>query len=299
MFRFNLHIPPRFYDEAGSTAGGTGSGPATLAPAASSSAASTPAAGTSPASATGTTTPPASGTTPPATPAPDDLADGNWKELRTRYEAQKAEIATLKSQSTQAAAVTTHAQNLAKTLGYTDQDFAEAFTADPVKTLSILNQEAAARPASDPNAPPDKGDLTKQIEDAVNAKLTPIQEFQNRQTTEVAMTKYNTTVDGLIKADPILATAPPEIVDIVKDYMEEYFSTQPEILLAMKTKGDFSSVPDTLKFVVGRLHGGFKAWLAKSGPQQATGTGAPAAPNGKFSLDDIINDPSVLGKQYK
>jgi hypothetical protein len=298
-FLFNLGLI-RLLDVAGSEAGGGAAGTPAPASTTSQPAASTPAAG-------GTPSPSPSGTQqadqPTTTTQPaDDLQDGNWRELRSRYDSQKTEIAALKAQANpQAAAVVTHAQSIAKTLGYTDADFNEAFLADPVKTLEILTSEQAAK--AQPGAQSvDQGqstDLTRQIEDAVNQRLTPIQEFQNRQQTEVAMQKYETTLGDAIKADPILSTAPPEIVEIVKDYLGEYFSTQPQILLAMKTKGDFTAVADALKFTAGRLHSGFKAWLAQTNPQSTTGTTPAARTGGKLTLDQIINDPGVLGAQYR
>ena len=39
--------------------------------------------------------------------------------------------------------------------------------------------------------------LGKQIQDAIDAKLGPVQAFQNRQATDVAMQKYETTVSDL------------------------------------------------------------------------------------------------------
>jgi hypothetical protein len=189
---------------------------------------------------------------------------------------------------------------MAKDLGYTDADFSEAFTADPVKTLQILAEEHAARQSAEPQGQQPQGtDLSKQIQDAIDAKLGPVQAFQNRQATDVAMQKYETTVSDLCKADPILKDAPDEIVSIVKDYLGEYFSTQPAILQAMKQSHDFSAVPEALKFVVGRLHSGFKAWLAKSGGAPPPAASAAARPNGKFTLDQIIDDPGVLGDNYK
>lgn len=305
MFRSNLFIPLRLYDMAGSGAGG-GTGAASTPSATPSSTSSSASAASTPAASTPAASAPASSSTPAtpgaATPTADDLQDGNWRELRTRYESQKAQIADLTARSTAAAAVHTHAQQLSKTLGYTDQDFADAFAADPVKTLQILESEAAAKPSASATPqgqqPPD---LNKQLEDMVNQRLTPIQDFQNRQATEVAMTKYESTMDGLIKADPIISTAPPEVVSLVRDYLGEYFSTQPQILLAMKTKGDYSAVPDAFKLVAGRLHSAFKSWLSKSqGGGSSTSASTAAAPKGaRPSLDDIINDPGVLGAQYK
>lgn len=287
-------------DAAGSGAVGAGTGPAPSAPpSAAPPAASTPASGS-------TTPPPPSGTSnepppsgQPQTPQPDDLQDGNWRELRQRYEAQKAQIAQLTSQSTAVSQIASHAQGLAKQLGYTDQDFAEAFSSNPLRTLEILQKEAGQQQLEQPQPSPD--DLNSKLEAMVKAKLDPIAEFQNRQATEVAMGKYESTLDTTIKTDPILSQAPDEVVSIVKDYLGEYFSTQPEVLLAMKTKGDFSMVADSVKFVAGRLHSAFKSWLAKSNGQTTVGAQPPVSgkPNGRPTLDQIIADPSILGPQYK
>lgn len=292
----------RLLNTAGTLPGGAGSGPAT--PAASTAPSPTPAAST-PAVALPASTP---GTPNPADPNPasqtptqDDLQDGNWRELRSRYEAQKAEIATLKANSNPAAAAAiTQAQSMAKTLGYQDADFMEAFTKDPVRTMQILAEESASR-QNQPN--PQDGqapDLNKQIEDAINAKLSPFQEVQNRQATEAAMVKYEQNFTQFVSSDPILKDAPQEVVDVVKDYLGEYFSTQPQILIAMKTKGDFTAMNEAIKFTSGRLHSAFKSWLAKTNgsPTSSNGSPAPRAP-GKLTLDQIINDPGVLGDQYK
>lgn len=279
-----------------SVPGGAGSGPA---PAPSPTPAAPTPAVAPPASTPGT---PAPESTPgtPQTPAQDDLQDGNWRELRSRYDQQKAEIAALKANSNPAAAAAvTRAQSMARDLGYQDADFTEAFTKDPVRTMQILAEEAQAKAASGQQQPQDGSpDLNKQIEEAINAKLSPFQEQQNRANTDAAMVKYEQNFTQLAAADPILKEAPPEVIELVKDYLGEYFSTQPGILVAMKTKGDFTAMNDAMKFVSGRLHSAFKSWLNKTGNTAAS---SPTAPNGKgkITLDQIINDPGVLGKQYR
>ena len=195
----------------------------------------------------------------------------------------------------------TDAQSLAKTLGYADADFNEAFLANPIKTLEILSAEQAAKAAAGDHNQQPSGDLAKQIEDQVKAQLTPFQEQQNRQATEAAMVKYEQNLTTLISADPVLKEAPQEVLDVVKDYLGEYFASQPQILLAMKTQGDFSAMQDAVKFTSGRLHSAFKAWLAKTSLQPGQSGTAPVGsrPNGRPTLDEIINDPGVLGAAYK
>ena len=134
-------------------------------------------------------------------------------------------------------------------------------------------------------------------------------EFVNNQMTEAAMTKYDTTLNDSITADPILASAPNEIKEIVKDYLGEYFASQPEIMLGFKQKGDFAPVKEAVTYIAGRLQAGFTAWLKVNNQtggfqgrqqqgQQGQGNGQGQG-NKRPTLDDIINDPSVLGGQYE
>lgn len=286
--------------------GGSGSPPPAPTAAPSPTPASTPGGSPAPSpSATPSPTPAASGSPTTTTPTPaDDFQDGDWRTMRTRYDSQKAEIATLKSQSGSYTKVHSQAQGMAKTLGYTDQDFTDAFSTDPVKTLSLLSQEMSERQSTTqaPSGQPSSQDLAAQIAAETQRQIAPINSIVNRQVTEAAMTRYNQTVDGLLTANPVLKDAPPEVTSIVKDYLGEYFSTQPSILLAMKEKGDFSMVPDAVTLVANRLHAAFRSWASKTQPPQPGGAppanGLPSG-NKKFSLDDFIERPEVLGDRYK
>lgn len=309
----------RLFNTAGMPVSGVGGGSGTPSPIPSPSPtpsptpASTPGTGGSPAaspSATPGQSAPGSTTPPTQTPTPDDIVDGDWRTMRTRYTEQKNQIAQLTAQSASLSKVHSQAKEMAVSLGYTDQDFTDAFATDPIRTLELLGQETRERAASQPRgqqpAPGSTiqpGDLAAQIAAEAQRQIAPINNIVNRQITEAAMTRYNQTLDQHISADPILKDAPPEITSIVKDYLGEYFSSQPAILLAMKEKGDFSAVPDALKFVSNRLHSGFKAWLAKSAPPQPGGAppvnGLPAPGGKKPTLDDFINSPELLGDRYK
>lgn len=242
-------------------------------------------------------------------PDPSDPAYGNWKALRDTLQNERTRAAGLETQLQTFTQLRTGAQTLAKTLGYDDADFTEAFNADPAGTILILRQEEAAARQSGQRGGQQQGqqgnqqDLQDQIRDLVRKETAPVTAQVNQQITEAAMVKYEQNLTTAITADPVLKNAPPEVHDIVKDYLGEYFASQPQVLLAMKTKGDFSAIPEAVKYISGRLNTAFAKWLAHNNAGGRPSQTSPALqrPNGgaKITLDDIINDPAVLGAQYK
>jgi len=243
-------------------------------------------------------------------PNASDPAYGNWKLMRESLQNERTTRAGLETQLQTYNTVKTAQQTLATQLGFTKEDFDAAWKADPIKTaMAIAEAQAEAQRTGQSGRGDDKPDLDKMVRDAVSKATKPANDFVNTQMAEAAMTKYNTTVTEAITADPIFKAAPPEVHQLAKDYLEEYFAGQPDILLAMKTKGDFSSVKEAVSYISGRLHTAFQSWLKHSnstggfgGDRQGQGNGGQGMGNGQGkrpSLDDIINDPSVLGSQYK
>lgn len=236
-------------------------------------------------------------------PNSSDPAYGNWKALRDQHNAAKTRVTELEGQVGSFTKLQTSAQTIATSLGYTVEDFAEAFAADPIKTIALLQQqqaEAAARQGQQQQ----QGDKSIQdlVKEAVEAQTKPVSEFVNTRMTETAMAKYESTLGDAIKADAIISTAPAEVQELVKDYLGEYFASQPEVLAAMKTKGDYSAVQPALAYISGRLHTAFTKWLSSTNGASQTGaqqTAVQANRSGRRpSLDDIIADPGVLGSQY-
>jgi hypothetical protein len=245
-------------------------------------------------------------------PNESDPAFGNWKALRDQATGYRTRVSELEGQTQTWTQIQTKASTLATTLGYTPEDFQAAFKADPMKTLAVLAQEEATRQGrqgQDGNGrrQEDGQDLDGKIKKMVENATKPANEFVNRQMSEAAMVKYETALTENITADPILKNAPPEVHDIVKEYLGEFFSTQPEVLLGFKMKGDYTPVKEAVTYIAGRLQGAFSAWLKANnqtgGFQQGNGTGQQGSQQGrtnaKVTLDQIIDDPSVLGSQYK
>lgn len=302
----------RLLDAAGSGAGGAGGSGAAAPPAAvatqtppASSAVSTPA------GQSGTPPTPQAGQQQQSQTPPDPIDNGqqNWKALRDTLTNERTRAAGLETQLQTYTTLRTGASTIATQLGYSEADFQEAFNADPVGTITILRQEQAAARSQGQQGNGQQGqqgsqpDLQQQIRDMVKQETAPVTQQVNQQITEAAYTKYETNLAAAITADPVLQNAPPEVHDIVKDYLEEYFASQPQVLLAMKMKGDFSAVPEAVKYISGRLNTAFTKWLAHNNTGGRPSTGPAATPTrqggGKLTLDDIINDPGVLGAQYK
>ncbi len=292
-------------DAAGSEAGGGAGTPSTPAAASTtpqsvSTPASTPGSGSQPSSSPNGN-PDTPGQQPPAVdPNINDPAYGNWKAMRDRQQALQADLQTAQSQLQQWQGLTTEATTLATKLGYDQADFEAAFKQDPIRTLQILREEANRQPGQqDPNRQD-----PNTIQDLIRREMEPINSVVNQQITEAAMTKYNTAVTDSLKADPILKDAPESVHSMVRDYLDEYLAAQPQIVQAMKFKGDYSAIKEATTFLAGRLHTAFTDWVNSrngGGQQQPSfSTNRSPAPTGKRpTLDEIINDPSVLGAQYK
>lgn len=279
-------------------------------------------------SATPPTPAPAPGTpapSPGSQPVTDDIAsiqDGNWKELRSKAQQYRDKAAVLDTLGIDTAelpdvakaftAIRTEAQTLAKDVmgtDYDEADFKAAFAKDPAGLIAILRAEKAKGPAAPPPAarPGESAtDYAQRIKDEVALQTKPYTEHINRQISEQVVAKIGTETATAL--DAALPGAPPEVRDLVMDYVAEYLSSpeQSKLIVAMKARGDYSSVAETTKLVAGRLQTAFQKWVAsetartggRSTARHASPV-APSAPGGKRpSLDEIINDPGVLGPAY-
>ena len=304
-----------FRDGEASAAAGGGS------PAASAASQAAPPAAP-PASATGipsTTPPPAAASTPPPV---DDIQQGNWQQLRAKYDAAQARAKALDAfgvpedrigtVATQYKAIMTTVNTLGKELGYEDADLAEAFATDPVKTLSLLQQEKAEAEAeaARANATQRPGesneDFMARVRDMVRKEMEPATKHINQQITDAVMAKVDTTFDAAFKA--ALPDAPAEVRSLIEDYVYESLQHSKDNVAAMRNNGDFSSVETQVQFVAGRLKDVFAKWVAHEQTRTQNGrprvgdssTGTTQQQNGKRpSLDDMINDPGLINAKYR
>lgn len=285
-----------------------------------------PASGGAPAGGGGSSTPTGttqSGTTQSGTPAatgdgtqtaaakPDDIPNGDWRTLRTKYDERGTKLdayqklgddptkleAGLKVYTT----LRTNSWTAAKQLGYQEADFDDAFAANPEKTIEILRQQAAEQQRNGTQPNPDGKKLEDTVRDLVAQQTKPFNEHINKQMTEAALTRYNNEFNTLIAADPVLKDAPSEVHQLVRDYLEENLIHNPQRLEGMKLRGDYGFLKDDVTLVANRLQDVFTKWQTKTqgrGPSTLPGV----RPNGaakKPTLDEMIADPSVLGDKYR
>lgn len=305
---------------AATTGGGSATTTSTAAPGTTASTA-TPAPST-PASQTGTPAPttPAASTTGTTDP---EVQDGNWKQLRDAYGKYKSRAEVLDSLGIPDAdlpgvaknwtTISTKAATMAKALGYEDSDFKTAFEQDPLATLQLLQSETAtaaestrtpAATTTETRRPGEtQAEFDARIDALVEARTKPFTEHINKQISDQTVAKIGTELTAAMDAD--LPGAPVEIRDIVKDYVEEYLAGQPAILSKMKTSQDFAVVKETVNFVTGRLKSAFAAWVKAettrtSGRPATAATPAAVRPaTGRYTLDQMIEDPSLIGEAYK
>jgi hypothetical protein len=265
----------------------------------------TPSTGGTPATSTG------DGSTPTAQPT-DGIKDGDWRTLRQKYNEAQTKLANytklgddpakLETSLKTYTGLRTNSWTAAKQLGYQEADFDEAFAADPEKTIQILRQQAAEAQVHGNQPNPDGKKLEDTVRDLVAQQTKPFNEHINRQMTEQAMTRYNNEFTSLVASSPILKDAPSDVVDLVRDYLEERLTHDSQRLEGMKLRGDYAFLKDEVTFVANRLQTVFSNWLTKTQGRAGGGNMPGVRPNGvakKPTLDDMINEPSVLGDKYK
>lgn len=274
----------------------------------------TPPAAVTPPSGTTTVTPPADGSST-VTPA-DDIKDGDWRTLRTKYDTAKTRAAILDNlglpdtELTGAVgvfkAIHTEVTTLAKELGYTDEaDVKAAFEKDPAGILAVLRKEKAEK-AAQTQVPQRTGETTvdydKRIADEVAKQTKPYTEHINKQISDAVTAKIGTEFHTAFTT--ALPDAPQTLRDLVEDYVTEHLVGNTDALVAMKTKGDYAAVSDAVKMVAGRLKSVFADWVKseskRSGNSRMTAdptTGLPVTK--RPTLDDMINDPGLINEKYR
>lgn len=238
------------------------------------------------------------------------------RERLTTAEQKTALLSTLEGYSEtdlpvawkQFRAVTTEIQTLGAELGYTPDELKAAIDADPVFALSELRKaKAEAAPPPPPKPGESQVDYDKRIADEVAKQTKPYTEHINRQISDAVEAKIHTEFTRVY--DAVLPNTPPEVRGLVQDYVEEYLASPAakNQIIAMKARGDYSSVETVVTTVAARLKDVFTKWTAAE--QTRTGRGTPSTPgapsptapnaNGRFTLDQIIENPGVLGPQYQ
>lgn len=292
--------------------------PGAVAPSAAAPPSTPPAASSPVAAPAGSAPAPAAAASSPASPTGDDIPDGDWKQLRTRYTEAKSRAAVLDTLGLDDTstlpdivktykAIHTEASGLARELGYEDADFKSAFAADPAKVLHLLRDEKAKAAAAPPLRQGETQiDDDKRISEEVKKQTEPFTRHINDQVSKQTFERVGTEIAASLKTS--LPNAPAEVHDLVKDYVEEHLSHDTSALVAMKARGDFSAVDTAVKFVAGRLQQVFAKWVAaetaRTGGRSSVPAAAPGTPGARpgkkmgYTIDELIEKPELLGTQY-
>lgn len=209
------------------------------------------------------------------------------------------------------------AKGLADSLGYSEAELIEALTADPVKTLDYLRQEAFDTEQGGEQGGGQQGDLQQQIDSMVSERLGPIQERENVRMTTEANATFERTVHGMIVED--FKKLGIDAAGIEADEREMLMTATSEMLKydegavwALKYEGKTAGVQKAYQEAKTFLD---KYFVSRSNRERArTGTGAGggggARPGqggqqqqqqqGKRpSLDEMINDPGTISEKYR
>lgn len=199
----------------------------------------------------------------------------------------------------------TEVATLGRELGYPDNEIAEAMAEDPVRTLDFLRTQADQ--AQQGNQQPDNGqDLNDLVAQHVNQVVGPIQQRENQRMTQEANSLFERTVHGLavesFKAEGIdVANIPQDEMFMLTSAVSEILKYDEGALRSLKYEGKTAAVQQAFQEAKNYLD---KYYLARTGRerariQPAARPGQPAQPGQKkYTLDEMIENPGVLGKQY-
>lgn len=280
---------------AGGTGAGSGAGPV---------GGGAPAGGAGSGSSTGTGTAAA-----PAQSQPIDQLRSAYEGIKKEFEPyQKLGLKPEQITSYQTVYQRTYEQvaSIGRQLGYPDDELSEALQADPVATLDYLRREFAAAQQGRERANPE-ADLQARISQGIEEAMTPLNEWHNEQLTTNANSTFDREAYRLAgelfqKEGVDIKSISPDELDAIMFATSEYLKYDEEALRALKYEGKTAAIAKSFNEAIKGLDAYYMARSKRSSAMPARsnqGQPQPGQPNGKKpSLDDIINDPGILGKQY-
>jgi hypothetical protein len=268
-----------------------------------------------------TETPTAAPTTTPETSQPaqpstqsQPQTDG-LRQLRETYENLKKEFEPWQKLNLKPDQVTqyqgvytklhTEAASIGRELGYPDAEIAEALAEDPVRTLDFLRNQASQ--ASENREQPGEQDLQDLVQQHIQQAIGPIQQRENLRMTNEANSLFERTVHGMaveaFKSEGITdpAQIPPDEMSFLASATSEILKYDSAALQALKYEGKTAAIQKAFQEAKTYLD---KYYLSRSQREQARvqparpGVAPRQQENRRPSLDEIIDNPGVLGKQY-
>lgn len=200
------------------------------------------------------------------------------------------------------------AAGLGRELGYPDEEISEALAEDPVRTLDFLRNEAA-RLQQGGQQRDGSQDLQELVQQHVEQAIGPIQQRENIRATNEANALFERTayqeIVNTFKNEGIDAAAIPEDEKfMIISAASEILKYDEGALRALKYEGKVAPIQAAVKEAISYLD---KYYLARSGrdrarvqPVRPGQVGQPGQQGAKKpTLDEIIDNPAVLGDKYR
>ena len=245
----------------------------------------------------------------PVTPASSEAP--NTKQLQEQYEQARKQLDSYSQlgKPEELQGLTARYQGwhnesvkLGRALGYSEESIQAAFADNPLETLSFLKQQFTQSQGAEQNLS-DPRQLRSLVERVVNEQTRPVTEHINGQIAERGVATFNQTFDAAFdKAyPPDKHQGFPEVVKkLLKDATTEMMKYDPQALHRLKTEGrtaDIERFFESARAMVMNALIAYSGWEAKRSGMPGPGNVVPGKK--KFTLDDIIDDPSVIGAKYR
>lgn len=262
------------------------------------------------------------GTSASATGATQPQGDQNIRQLREAYDGLKSKYEPWEKLGVKPDQVTQYqtgyqqvfgeVSNIASTLGYSEQDVAEAIQAKGLlPVLDFLRNQAWENEQAqngDPQAQ-QTVNMREQMEELVTQTIGPIQQRENQRMTSEANALVDRTVHQLavesFKAEGLdAANIPQDEMFMLTTAVYEILKYDEAALKAIKYEGKTAAVQQAFQEARNYLD---KYYLARSGRDRARlqpvnngGRPQQQQQNGKRpSLDEMIDSPELINAKYR
>jgi hypothetical protein len=229
------------------------------------------------------------------------------RQLREQYESTKGELSkwTELGEHEEVSTALKHysaqrnmALEIGTELGYDEEEILDAFNSDPYRTITFLQGKQAESAPAENDRPKLDPETRRKLEE--HDKL--LKDFKSERAQakiEKASNLYDAEYHRLYK-EAFPDGVPDDVASFLYDITTEMLSYDPKALDRIRDEGKVSDVAKYFNQARERWLKAVNAW----GAHQLKRTGGrglkeqAGEPEKKITLDDIIEDPSVLGPQY-
>lgn len=214
----------------------------------------------------------------------------------------------------------TQNEAIATKLGYSKEEFREAFNADPAKTMAFLARKAGEQARVDGSKPLTRDELNRLLEEKLGEATKPLEERENMRLAQEADFKVSQTFEKLGQQTftpegwKAMPQGEREVLQLV---MQEMLAYDEQALVEIKTKGATAPVQKYFQEATKFLDGYYNARLQRETGRAAAANGAGARGNGSgkgegaatprgvnpdtkkpWTINELIEDPSRVDAKY-